>query len=177
MASECCEVNFGLSKTWVNSPKTCDLLCCATGHISPPRRTTTVCSPLLLFVIIFFFFSALSLGAVAPLSWTSLCISKRSTFVVSTSLFVFFKWTAIKEVISLLPCFCCFCLCRFLFQRLEAPFVLFQPHYTLQLEQIFGFCSVSLKSVFIQRLSPSTLKTDTWSYLNHLAKPLCSYVL
>lgn len=109
------------SKTWVNnSPKTCDLLCCATGHTSPPKDHYSMFT----FVVVRYylcFFSALSLGAVTPLSWTSLCISKRSTFVVSTSFFFFFKRTVIKEAISLLPCFCCFCLCRFLFQWRELP--------------------------------------------------------
>lgn len=137
---------------------------CTTAHprsLPTSWRTTTASSPW------GFFSPDLSLGAVTPLSWKSLFYHKKFYFCCVYIFFLFFlsgqlskKWFVCASLFLLLSSL------SFPVPTARAPLVLFQPHYTLHLHHTFHFCSVSLKSVSVQQLSPWTLKTDTWSYLN-----------
>lgn len=137
---------------------------CTTAHprsLPTSWRTTTASSPL------GFFFSR-------PVTWSSYATKLEITFLsqkvlllLCLHLFFFFlsgqlskKWFVCASLFLLLSSL------SFPVPTARAPLVLFQPHYTLHLHHTFHFCSVSLKSVSVQQLSPWTLKTDTWSYLN-----------
>lgn len=109
-----------------------------------------------------------------PLSWTSLYMWKGDfSWLCQIHFFksghLSKKWLVCVIFVALSV--------LFFFPMARAPPVLFQPHYSLQLDQIFGFCSVLLEICVHQTNIPMKPQDRYLKLFKPFAESLCSFLL